>query len=65
MKKERKLKLEVNKVSVSNLYNISGGGGSDLVASINFLCVLTTVPHSIPGHNCKTFVTVGNGSDRC
>ncbi|EDP95494.1 hypothetical protein U8527_17535 [Kordia algicida OT-1] len=64
MKKERKLKLEVNKVSVSNLNNTLGGG-SDLVSSVNFPCVITTVRHTIPGLNCKTFLTASDSAERC
>ena len=65
MKKERKLKLEVNKVSVSNLNTTFGGGGTDLIPSLNFLCVITTEPHSIPGENCKTFLTATDSGERC
>ncbi len=64
MKKERKLKLQMNKISVSKL-NDTHGGGSDFIPSVNYLCVITTEPHSIPGENCKTFLTAVDTLDRC
>lgn len=63
MKKERKLKLVMNKVSVSNLNNVFGGG-DDLIPSVNFLCIITTEPKSIPGEDCKTMNSLANQSDR-
>lgn len=72
MKKERRLKLQMNKVSVSKLNNTIGGG-SDIIPSVNFPCVITTEPKSIPGDDCRTGNTLSNQSvgaclastDRC
>jgi hypothetical protein len=61
MKNERKLKLEVNKVSVSKLNNIKGAG--DPVASIDYLCVITINGISCDGP-CQTTLTIVNPSIR-
>lgn len=63
MKKERKLKLTMNKVSVSNLNNVFGGG-DDLIPSVNFLCVVNTVLKTVPGEDCKTVNSLANQSDK-
>ena len=60
MKKERKLKLEVKKVSISKLNNIFGGG--DPVASVDFLCIITTEVKTDIGVDCKTGDTKTNRS---
>ncbi|MEM6718734.1 MAG: hypothetical protein AAF611_05455 [Bacteroidota bacterium] len=57
MKKERKLKLTMNKVSISNLNNVFGGG-NDIIPSVNYLCVITTEPKTVPGEDCKTGKTI-------
>ncbi|AXG72360.1 hypothetical protein KORDIASMS9_04631 [Kordia sp. SMS9] len=62
MKKERKLKLEMKKVSVSHLNNVLGG--DDLIPSVNFLCVVTTEPQTLPGISCKTGLGNSNQSER-
>ncbi len=41
MKKQRRLKLEMNKVSVSKLNNIKGAGGP--IGSVN-ICAISTEP---------------------
>ncbi len=60
MKKQRKLKLEVNKVSVSKLNNIKGAG--DPIESVDFPCIL-----SINGFSCildcQTGLTIINNSE--
>jgi hypothetical protein len=72
MKKERKLKLEVKKMSISKLNNIFGG--NDPIASVDLPCVITTEPITIVGVDCKTGVTnayrskvncIGIGSEGC
>lgn len=55
MKKERKLKLEVSKVSIATLNRIKGGD-PDPVGSV-VLCLTTTEePNTLPDQ-CKTFIT--------
>ena len=61
MKKERKLKLQMNKISVSKLNHIKGAG-SDLVPSVDMPCEITTEIKSVPGEDCKTVVTIINRS---
>ncbi|WP_430412179.1 hypothetical protein [Kordia sp.] len=60
MKKERKLKLEVKKVSISKLNNIFGG--NDPISSVDLPCVITTVVKTIVGVDCKTGDTKTNRS---
>ncbi|MGH1387720.1 hypothetical protein [Kordia sp.] len=62
MKKERKLKLEVNKVSVSKLNNVKGG--VDPVGSV-ILCQQTVECDTLIDGDCKTFVTLIGTLDRC
>ena len=56
MKKERKLKLVIKKVSVSKLNNIFGAG-ADPVASVDLPCIITTILKTDPGVDCKTGAT--------
>lgn len=74
MKKERRLRLEVNKISISKLNNIFGAGGGDPVASVDLPCVITTVVLTDIGVDCKTGETrtyntvetcIGIGSREC
>ncbi|MFK7750651.1 MAG: hypothetical protein AB8B65_19830 [Kordia sp.] len=65
MKTQKQVNLQVKKVSISKLNNLIGKGGTDLIPSVNFLCVITTEPHSIPGQNCKTFLTASDSAERC
>jgi len=63
MKKERKLTLVMNKVSISNLNNVFGGG-ANIVPSINFVCVVSTVLKTVPGEDCRTGLGNHYKSDR-
>jgi hypothetical protein len=58
MKKERKQKLEVNRVSVSKLNHIKGGNP---IVSID-ICVITTEEKTILDQDCKTGLTILDGS---
>lgn len=58
MKKERKLKLEVNKVSIATLNLIKGGDPGSVV-----LCALTIEGCNTEEDNCKTGITIINESD--
>ncbi|WP_298422797.1 hypothetical protein [uncultured Kordia sp.] len=64
MKREIKLKLEVNKINVSKLNNIVGAG-DDNVPSVNSPCVITTEPKTIEYDNCKTGDTKTDRSLDC
>ena len=62
MKKERKLKLEVNKVSIATLNRIKGGD-PDPIGSV-VLCALTTeAADTMDDDTCKTGITIINDSD--
>ena len=65
MKKERKLKLEVNKVSISKLNNISGGGDPAVTIASVVLCELTTLCDTDMDGDCKTYITALGTLDRC
>jgi len=58
MKKERKLKLEVNRISISRLNNVKGGG---YVTSVDFPCIISLDNYSCIGI-CQTGLTVLDGS---
>lgn len=68
MKKERKLNLVLKKVCVSKLNAMTGKGG---VSSVDFLCQISVdaCPDSelctVPGVNCKTFITASDSVERC
>ncbi|WP_046757331.1 hypothetical protein [Kordia jejudonensis] len=62
MKRERKLKLAIKKVSISKLNTIFGAGG-DPVPSVDLPCELTTIViTTIIGVDCKTGATKTNDS---
>lgn len=59
MKKERKLKLEMNRVSVSRLNNIKGGNP---IISVELPCVFSINNFSCV-EICQTGLTVANQSE--
>ncbi|MBC8756009.1 hypothetical protein H2O64_15130 [Kordia sp. YSTF-M3] len=61
MKKERKLKLEVSRVSVSKLNHIIGSGPKISIE----LCALTTQCDTNIDGDCKTYITVLGTVDGC
>lgn len=63
MKKDRRLGLEIKKISISKLNNITGLG-DNAVTSTHFKCVDvdTTKLKTIPGVDCKTGDTKTNRS---
>lgn len=54
MKKQRKLKLEMNKVCISKLNDIKGGNPIESVD----ICIFTAGPNTIPNEDCKTGITI-------
>ncbi|MEM6687457.1 MAG: hypothetical protein AAF617_16885 [Bacteroidota bacterium] len=67
MKKERKVSLVFKKVSISKLDTIVGQGGK---VSIDLPCAITahcgdSEMCTIPGVDCKTFVTANDSDERC
>lgn len=65
MKKERKQKLQVNKVSVSKLNSIVAGGGETSTVASVILCEITTICDTDTDGQCKTYITAVGSVDRC
>lgn len=61
MKKERKFKLTMNKVSVSKLNNIKGKGDPLTESSVTFPCIISIDNYSCED-DCRTGLTVLNES---
>jgi hypothetical protein len=62
MKKKRKLRLEVKKVSISKLNDIKGG---DLRTSFDLPCAHTTICTQTDDDECKTYLTATDSAERC
>jgi len=63
MKKQRKFKLVMNKVSVSKLNNVKGKGGDTVTeSSVTFPCIISVDAPSCQYHSCRTGLTVLDGS---